>query len=152
MASNAREQVDTLALNLDSIEALLAEIKDRDLLTIVDDISKTFGKSETRDDIAKTQEAYQLLKDKFEAQKAGAMEKVEQMERDLQSSRQHLSKNKALEKTLQSEVDRLSQIHDALPNWCKKNAKTNESGSSSASSSADSSSSRNWREPITEQT
>ena len=104
LATNAREQVDTLELNLESIEALLAEIKDRNLLETVEKVSSIFDESKTRDDIAKTQEAYQMLKDKFEAQRNGAAERVAEMEQELLKSRQHLSKNKALEKTLQSEV------------------------------------------------
>ena len=102
LATNAREQVDTLELNLESIEALLAEIKDRNLLETVEKVSSIFDESKTRDDIAKTQEAYQMLKDKFEAQRNGAAERVAEMEQELLKSRQHLSKNKALEKTLQT--------------------------------------------------
>lgn len=151
MADNAREQVDTLGLNLDSIEALLAEIKDRNLMKTVDEISDTFDKSDTKKNIANQQDAYKLLKDSFEAQKAAAAERVAEFERELAASRQHLSKNQNLEKTLEAEVERLDKIHDALPNWCKKSAKTNENGAFSSASSS-SSNSAVFRDSISEQT
>ena len=151
MADNAREQVDTLALNLDSIEALLAEIKDRKLMETVNKISETFDKSDTKANIKEQQDAYQALKDSFEAQKAAAAERMEEFERELQSSLVHLHKNQKLEKTLESEVERLSKVHDALPNWCKKSAKTNENGAFSSASSS-SSNSASLRDSITEMT
>jgi hypothetical protein len=151
MADNAREQVDTLGLNLDSIEALLAEIKDRNLMKTVDEISDTFDKSDTKKNIANQQDAYKLLKDSFEAQSAAAAERVAEFERELAASRQHLSKNQNLENTLEAEVERLDKIHDALPNWCKKSAKTNENGAFSSASSS-SSNSAVFRDSISEQT
>ena len=151
MADNAREQVDTLGLNLDSIEALLAEIKDRNLMKTVDEISDTFDKSDTKKNIASQQDAYKLLKDSFEAQKGAAAERVAEFERELAASRQHLSKNQNLENTLEAEVERLDKIHDALPNWCKKSAKTNENGAFSSASSS-SSNSAVFRDSISEQT
>jgi len=151
MADNAREQVDTLALNLDSIEALLAEIKDRKLIETVDEISKTFDDSNMRDNIQKQQNEYKKRKDSFEAQKAASAERVAEFERELAASLQHLHKNQKLEKTLESEVERLNQIHKALPNWCKKSSKTNENGAFSSASSS-SSNSASLRDSITEQT
>lgn len=151
MADNAREQVDTLGLNLDSIEALLAEIKDRNLMETVDKISDEFGQSDTLKNFQNQLDNYNALKDSFEAQKAATAERVEEFERELQASRQHLQKNQKLEKTLESEVERLDKIHEALPNWCKKSAKTNENGAFSSASSS-SSNSAVFRDSISEQT
>lgn len=151
MADNAREQVDTLGLNLDSIEALLAEIKDRNLMETVDKISDEFAQSDTLKNFQNQLDNYNALKESFEAQKAATAERVAEFERELQASRQHLQKNQKLEKTLESEVERLDKIHDALPNWCKKSAKTNENGAFSSASSS-SSNSAVFRDSISEQT
>ena len=151
MADNAREQVDTLGLNLDSIEALLAEIKDRNLMQTVDKISEEFGQSDTLKNFQNQLDNYNALKDSFEAQKAATAERVAEFERELAASRQHLQKNQKLEKTLESEVERLDKIHEALPNWCKKSAKTNENGAFSSASSS-SSNSAVFRDSISEQT
>lgn len=136
MANTARDQVEDTIMNLQDIEVLLKDVKDKNYTEIVDYITSIFKNSALYGRIPSVEAAYNALKAEFDASKVAMGSKVVEMEQQLVADRARLAQNKKMESALAKEVDRLEQIHDSLPNWCRKARETAEFGVPSGSTSS----------------